>query len=293
MPPPLTLASRACGLELVARRAFKQTDVARVSLLVTVIAVDAAGVRSACVCAPVSASKQAYDCCAALCITLNEPQFDKHFVRFAFGIAPASALLSAPRRMGLNEFVSLFYGSAQSLHVNSGGSSTNKLASTSTYSLPTAADVKEFRQMLKNHKNVQAKKYSYKDYPNDMKYGKNLNASQIYATQQQQQQPVVAATAAAKKLLNNNNNSSSHKNNNNNSGIGKAANGKAPPATRIPTKLTATCSSGSSSSSSMDVQRSSKQKSASSASSFLWNSFRLPRRQKAAAAADKKQAAGE
>ncbi|KRG03544.1 uncharacterized protein Dmoj_GI26366 [Drosophila mojavensis] len=108
--------------------------------------------------------------------------------------------------MGLNEFVSLFYGSAQSLHVNSNGNSgsSSKLASTSTYSLPTAADVKEFRQMLKNHKNVQAKKYNYKDYPNDMKYGKNLNASQIYAThQQQQQQQQPAVTAAAKKLLNN------------------------------------------------------------------------------------------
>ncbi|XP_017857382.1 PREDICTED: myb-like protein P isoform X2 [Drosophila arizonae] len=196
--------------------------------------------------------------------------------------------------MGLNEFVSLFYGSAQSLHVNSNGNSgsSSKLASTSTYSLPTAADVKEFRQMLKNHKNVQAKKYNYKDYPNDMKYGKNLNASQIYAThqqqQQQQQQPAVAA-AAAKKLLNNNN-SSSHNNNNN---ANNKANAKAPPATRIPTKLSATCSSSISGSNNMDMQRSGKQKSATSASSFLWNSFRLPRRQKAAATADKKQQAAE
>ncbi|TDG46283.1 hypothetical protein AWZ03_007254 [Drosophila navojoa] len=207
--------------------------------------------------------------------------------------------------MGLNEFVSLFYGSAQSLHVNSNGNggSNSKLASTSTYSLPTAADVKEFRQMLKNHKNVQAKKYNYKDYPNDMKYGKNLNASQIYATHQQQQQqqqhqPAVAAAAAAaaKKLLNNNN-SSSHNNNNNNTN--NKANAKAPPATRIPTKLSATCSSSGSgsgsSSNNMDMQRSGKQKSATSASSFLWNSFRLPRRQKGAATTDKKQqpAAGE
>ncbi|EDW03840.1 GH10288 [Drosophila grimshawi] len=170
--------------------------------------------------------------------------------------------------MGLNEFVSLFYGSAQNLNASSSRKSTS--TSTSTYSLPTAADVHELRQMLKNHKNAQAKKYSYKDYPNDMKYGKNLNAAvaqhSIYATTQ----PV---NAAAKKLLNHHNSNS----NNNNNNAGQA--GKLPPATRIPTKLTAAATSCSNSSSSnshdMDVQRG-KHKSATSASSFLWNSFRLP-----------------
>ncbi|XP_033236895.1 nuclear mitotic apparatus protein 1 isoform X2 [Drosophila pseudoobscura] len=200
--------------------------------------------------------------------------------------------------MGLNE-CSVFYGSTQSLNAT-------KTASTSTYSLPTAVDVKQFEQMLKNHKNLQAKKYSYKDYPNDVKYGK------IYAG-------IGCGGAAAggiggggggggvggggsgiKKLFNNN----SQNHNNNNMNVGKAS--KLMPATRIPTTKSmiasgaaASAAASSTTANDMDMYRSFSKKSSSSSSStsasssaFLWNSFRMPRKQKSLLS-DKKRSGGD
>ncbi|SPP82194.1 Hypothetical predicted protein [Drosophila guanche] len=182
--------------------------------------------------------------------------------------------------MGINEYCSVFYGSTQSLNAT-------KTASDSTYSLPTAVDVKEFQQMLKNHKNLQAKKYSYKDYPNDVKYGKiyaGIGCGGAAAAAASGVGGGGGAGSGIKKLFNNN---SSSQNNNINMNVGKAS--KLMPATRIPTTKSMIASGASSTTpNDIDMYRSfSKKNSASSSSSssaassaFLWNSFRMPRKQK-------------
>jgi len=194
------------------------------------------------------------------------------------------------QKMGLNEFVSLLYGSSQSLNANKDATTSN------TYSLPTVADWKEFQQMLKNHKNVQAKKYGYKDYhhpPQEVKYGK------IYTGIGSVGGGVGSGGGGAvgkgdcpegaiKKLLNNN---SSTQNNNNT--MAKTS--------RIPTTTSKsmTSSASSSGSSELDIFRSYTKKSIKSSltsstpsSSFLWNSFRMPRKQKSSLA-EKKRSGGE
>nr|XP_044251008.1 ELKS/Rab6-interacting/CAST family member 1 isoform X1 [Drosophila takahashii] len=187
--------------------------------------------------------------------------------------------------MGLNEFVSLLYGSSQSLNAN-------KDASTSTtYSLPTVADWKEFQQMLKNHKNVQAKKYGYTDYHHSKIYagigsaggggkaGGNSGSSGGGGGLGGKGEP----SDGIKKLLNNN---SSTQNNNN---MAKTS--------RIPTTTSKsmTSSVSSSGSSELDIFRSYTKKSIKSSltsstpsSSFLWNSFRMPRKQKSSLAEKKR-----
>ncbi|XP_043663149.1 kinesin-related protein 8 isoform X3 [Drosophila teissieri] len=196
------------------------------------------------------------------------------------------------QKMGLNEFVSLLYGSSQSLNAN-------KDASTSTYPLPTVADWKEFQQMLKNHKNVQAKKYGFKDYhhsPPDVKYGKiysGIGCADGGAGNNGGGGGVKGGGGVTKghasdgggqnKLLNNN--SSTHNHNN----MAKTS--------RIPTtsSKSMTSSASSSGSSELDIFRSYSKKaikssltSSTPSSSFLWNSFRMPRKQKSSLAEKKR-----
>ncbi|XP_037712041.1 myosin heavy chain, muscle isoform X2 [Drosophila subpulchrella] len=193
------------------------------------------------------------------------------------------------QKMGLNEFVSLLYGSSQSLNANKDATTSN------TYSLPTVADWKEFQQMLKNHKNVQAKKYGYKDYhhpPPEVKYGKiytgigsagggggGVGSGGGGAVGKGD-----CPEGGIKKLLNNN---SSTQNNNNT--MAKTS--------RIPTTTSKsmTSSASSSGSSELDIFRSYTKKSIKSSltsstpsSSFLWNSFRMPRKQKSSLAEKKR-----
>ncbi|EDX03570.1 GD22780 [Drosophila simulans] len=189
--------------------------------------------------------------------------------------------------MGLNEFVSLLYGSSQSLNAH-------KDASTSTYPLPSVADWKEFQQMLKNHKNVQPKRYGFKDYHHsqDFKYGKiysGIGRTAEGAGNGGGGNGVGAVTkghasdgAGQNKLLNNN--SSTHNNN-----MAKTS--------RIPTTTSKsmTSSASSSGSSELDILRSytkntikSSLTSSTPSSSFLWNSFRMPRKQKSPLAEKKR-----
>ncbi|XP_002037682.2 protein MLP1 isoform X2 [Drosophila sechellia] len=191
------------------------------------------------------------------------------------------------QKMGLNEFVSLLYGSSQSLNAH-------KDASTSTYPLPSVADWKEFQQMLKNHKNVQPKRYGFKDYHHsqDFKYGKiysGIGRTAEGAGNGGGGNGVGAVTkgnasdgAGQNKLLNNN--SSTHNNN-----MAKTS--------RIPTTTSKsiTSSASSSGSSELDILRSytkntikSSLTSSTPSSSFLWNSFRMPRKQKSPLAEKKR-----
>ncbi|EDV57581.2 protein MLP1 isoform X3 [Drosophila erecta] len=196
------------------------------------------------------------------------------------------------QKMGLNEFVSLLYGSSQSLNANKDASTST---STSTYPLPSVADWKEFQQMLKNHKNVQAKKYGFKDYHHsqDVKYGKIYsgigcaeggagNAGGGGAGGGGVTKGNASDGGGQNKLLNNN---SSTQNNN----MAKSS--------RIPTTTSKsmTSSASSSGSSELDIFRSYTKKSIKSSltsstpsSSFLWNSFRMPRKQKSSLAEKKR-----
>lgn len=193
--------------------------------------------------------------------------------------------------MGLNEFVSLFYGSSQSLN-------SNKIASASTYSLPTVANWKDFQQMLKNHKNVQAKKYGYKDYhPSEVKYsnlyaglgtGGNGGGGGDSRGGDSRGGGARGEGGGHKKLLNNNSSSTQNNNIANPSNSAKTS--------RIPTTTKSMTSSASSSGGSdLDIFRSYSKKSLKSSltaspasSSFLWTSFRMPRKQKSSLAEKKR-----
>ncbi|KPU72950.1 uncharacterized protein Dana_GF20582, isoform E [Drosophila ananassae] len=193
--------------------------------------------------------------------------------------------------MGLNEFVSLFYGSSQSLN-------SNKIASASTYSLPTVANWKDFQQMLKNHKNVQAKKYGYKDYhPSEVKYSKlyaglgtggNGGGGGDSRGGDSRGGGARGEGGGHKKLLNNNSSSTQNNNFANPSNSAKTS--------RIPTTTKSMTSSASSSGGSdLDIFRSYSKKSlkasltaSPASSSFLWTSFRMPRKQKSSLAEKKR-----
>jgi len=152
--------------------------------------------------------------------------------------------------------------------------------------------------MLKNHKNVQAKRYGFQDYHHsqDFKYGKIYSGIGSAAEAAGNgggggvgggvTKRNASNGAGQNKLLNNN--SSTHNNN-----MAKTS--------RIPTTTSKsmTSSASSSGSSELDIFRSytkntikSSLTSSTPSSSFLWNSFRMPRKQKSSLA-EKKQSGGE
>lgn len=148
--------------------------------------------------------------------------------------------------------------------------------------------------MLKNHKNVQAKKYAYKDYhPSEVKYSKlyaGLGAGGGGGGGGDSRGGGPRMEGGGLKKLINNNNSISTQNNN----IANPSNSAK--TSRIPTTTKSMSSSASSSGGSdLDIFRSYNKKSLKSSltaspasSSFLWTSFRMPRKQKSSLAEKKR-----
>ena len=101
--------------------------------------------------------------------------------------------------MGLNDFVSLFYGSAQNLNASSSTSTSSLFLSTSTNTSATSTDVigkpaltATFSQtasatleMLKNHKNSKLPKFHLNDFPsNDVKFSRNMTLTSLKTPRQ-------------------------------------------------------------------------------------------------------------
>lgn len=85
--------------------------------------------------------------------------------------------------MGLNDFVSLFYGSAQSLHTSSGSATK-----TAVDVLPPSVGGSEFKtktlEMLKNHKNSKLPKLNEYSAASDKKFSRNMTLTSMKPPQQ-------------------------------------------------------------------------------------------------------------
>uniref|UniRef100_A0A1A9V818 Uncharacterized protein n=1 Tax=Glossina austeni TaxID=7395 RepID=A0A1A9V818_GLOAU len=187
--------------------------------------------------------------------------------------------------MGLNDFVSLFYGSTQNLHT-SGIDSVD--ATSSSYTADTL-------EMLRNHRNSKLQKFNLNNYADDVKLTRNLTLTSL---KQQQKQKNYGSGVSA---VNSDNSgggkvnlsatavvtaSSSSGSGGNGSGSGtgggvgessiKASNA----GLRYASSSSDTCTISAtniSSGSEMDLLRAPGLR---KKSSFLWNSFRIPRKQK-------------
>lgn len=83
--------------------------------------------------------------------------------------------------MGLNDFVSLFYGSAQSLHTSS--SSSVVAATTAADGVPNSEFKKtKTLEMLKNHKNSKLPKLN--EFSSDKKFSRNMTLTSMKTPQQ-------------------------------------------------------------------------------------------------------------
>uniref|UniRef100_A0A1B0A4D7 Uncharacterized protein n=1 Tax=Glossina pallidipes TaxID=7398 RepID=A0A1B0A4D7_GLOPL len=181
--------------------------------------------------------------------------------------------------MGLNDFVSLFYGSTQNLHT-SGIDATS-----SSYTADTL-------EMLRNHRNSKLQKFNLNNYADDVKLTRNLTLTSL------KQQQKLKNYGSGASVVNSDNSgggkvnlsttavvtaSSSSGSGGSGSGIGGVGESsiKASNAGLRYASSSDTCTISAtniSSGSEMDLLRAPGLR---KKSSFLWNSFRIPRKQKA------------
>ncbi|KAI9586324.1 hypothetical protein GQX74_002171 [Glossina fuscipes] len=186
--------------------------------------------------------------------------------------------------MGLNDFVSLFYGSTQNLHTSSIDSVD---ATSSSYTADTL-------EMLRNHRNSKLQKFNLNNYADDVKLTRNLTLTSL------KQQQKLKNYGSGVSVINSDNSgggkvnlsttavvtasSSSGSGGGSGSGSGGVGVGessiKASNAGLRYASCSDTCTISAtniSSGSEMDLLRAPGLR---KKSSFLWNSFRIPRKQK-------------
>lgn len=191
--------------------------------------------------------------------------------------------------MGLNDFVSLFYGSAQNLNTST---PSLTLTSSTDVGIPLTINTNTTLEMLKNHKNSKLPKFSLNDFTttSDVKFSRNMTLTSMKTPRQKGI------------ILNDNGRGSGGKGGENCDSVGKSgryvknaaasasakhkvhsssiANAKSSITTALEATTSTTTTSAAvvqSCSSEMDLLKATGLR---KKSSFLWNSFRMPRKQK-------------
>ncbi|KAI8125230.1 hypothetical protein CVS40_4437 [Lucilia cuprina] len=201
--------------------------------------------------------------------------------------------------MGLNDFVSLFYGSAQNLNTSSSSSSTFlSSSSTDVENSLTFNQASTTLEMLKNHKNSKLPKFNLNDFStSDVKFSRNMTLTSIKTPRQKgiilsggENCNSVSGGKSGRNNRNATSTSAIHKLHSSSSSVSLSTvqtNAKTTASTALYAasvsttgnlpSTTTTTSVAVASTNEMDLLKAPGLR---KKSSFLWNSFRMPRKQK-------------